>query len=632
MHGRLRARGQWWSSWCRSNFVNSVIRRGYQLPWDGLPPPPLAKTNHPGCKRHKTFVGNAIKELLATGAAVRCPVGVVPMCCSPLNVVEQRDKNRLILDLRHVNTHLRVPAFRYEGLQKAAELVCAQDWLFTLDLKSGYHHVDICPSDWTYLGFMFDERYYLFRSLPFGLATAPYVFTQVIKQLVQRWRAQGMRVVPYVDDILFMSRSIDEAHSSQRIVLADLQASGFILNVKKSQLEPRHYVRFLGLDIDSRTMTFRVPEDRVHNLKEALANTVHSNFATSRSMARIAGMIASMRLALGPASRCLSHGLITFINEGSSWSERRPLTAGARRDISFWEKNISTMNGWPIMKAHTFSAVLSCDASETGWGATLHLIPDQSLQAAALIPANWRGSSSTHRELAGILWALTHFSPLIARRHVLVRTDNQAAAFILTKGGSRRETLTILCLRVLQVALTNNLHISISWVPREHNSEADALSKEEDRDDFHLAPKIFSLIDSRWGPHTIDLFATPASAHLPRFCSRLYEPAAEATNAFSISWKDENAYAFPPPHLIPATLNHAGVCGAQLTLIVPQWSSSYWWPLIAPTGRAWHERVRDVVRLPMGSDCLICSRSSDFSGRGVPNSPMWALRLSFPSR
>ena len=35
--------------------------------------------------------------------------------------------------------------------------------------------------------------------------------------------------------------------------------------------------------------------------------------------------------------------------------------------------------------------------------------------------------------LQASLWALTHFNPLLARRHVLVRTDNHEAAFISQK-------------------------------------------------------------------------------------------------------------------------------------------------------------------------------------------------------
>ena len=632
MHGRLRARSQWWASWCTSSFVRSIINNGYQLPWDTLPPTPKTMANHPGCRKHALFVRDAITELLANGAVISCPRGTRPTCCSPLNVVEQREKCRLILDLRYVNEHLRIPAFRYEGLSRAAELLCHGDWLFTLDLKSGYHHVDIHASCWTYLGFEFDGHYYMFRSLPFGLATAPYVFTQVVKQLAGRWRSRGIRLVPYVDDILFMSPTPQAAIRCREDVLTDLATSGFILNKKKSQLQPSQCTRFLGILIDTVHMVFSVPTDRVQSLQQALQNVSGQKSATPRCVARITGMLASMRLALGPLARCLTHGLITFINEGQAWNARRLLTADARRDIHFWMEHISTMNGWPIMRPRTFSAVLSCDASDSGWGASLHIIPEGTYQAAAPIPLPMRTLSSTHRELAGILWSILHFRSLLVHRHTLIRTDNQAAAFILTKGGSRKSSLTTICLRILQVALMHNLHVSISWVPRELNAEADALSKQQELDDFRISPEIFGHLDRHWGPHTIDLFATPASTQLPRYCSRLYEPTATATNAFTLSWRNENAYAFPPPHLIPATLQHAITCGGPLTLVIPQWPSAYWWPLIAPEGQNWHSHVVEAIRLPKGSKCLLPGCHSDFSGAGLPNSTMWALRFSFTSR
>ncbi|CAI7853075.1 unnamed protein product [Closterium sp. NIES-54] len=128
-------------------------------------------------------------------------------CISPLNVVEEKDKCRLILDMRKVNANLIVPKFKYEGLSRVADLARVGDWMFSIDIKSGYHHIDIHPSCWKFLGFEFDRRAYAFRSLPFGLATASFVFMQLVKQLARRWREQGMRLVPYVDDILFICQS-----------------------------------------------------------------------------------------------------------------------------------------------------------------------------------------------------------------------------------------------------------------------------------------------------------------------------------------------------------------------------------------------------------------------------------------
>ena len=70
------------------------------------------------------------------------------------------------------------------------------DFLFSFDLKSGYHHIDIAESDHKYLGFAWDQRFYVFTVLPFGLATACY-FTKVV---VRYWRAKGLRILVYLDD------------------------------------------------------------------------------------------------------------------------------------------------------------------------------------------------------------------------------------------------------------------------------------------------------------------------------------------------------------------------------------------------------------------------------------------------
>ncbi|GJP62531.1 hypothetical protein CLOP_g19584 [Closterium sp. NIES-67] len=155
-------------------------------------------------------------------------------CISPLNVVVQPSKKRLILDLRHVNSFLSVPRFRYEGLNRVPDLVQQDDWLFTIDLKSGYHHADIHPLYWRFLGFTLQGQRYQFLSLPFGLATAPFVFTQLIKPFAKRSRGRGIRLIPYVDDILFISATRAEALCHRAVILADLQSAGFAVNFKKS--------------------------------------------------------------------------------------------------------------------------------------------------------------------------------------------------------------------------------------------------------------------------------------------------------------------------------------------------------------------------------------------------------------
>ena len=128
-------------------------------------------------------------------------VAEAPIVCSPLLVVENSvGKKRLVINLQHFNRFLWKQRFKYEDLIVAMNLFEKGDYLFSFDLKAGYHHIDIAEEHCKYLGFSWQKRYYVFTVLPFGLSTACYIFTKIVRPLVHYWRAKGLRIVVYLDD------------------------------------------------------------------------------------------------------------------------------------------------------------------------------------------------------------------------------------------------------------------------------------------------------------------------------------------------------------------------------------------------------------------------------------------------
>ena len=85
----------------------------------------------------------AVAELVATGAA-RPATGPLHLVL-PLGVVPKKgsSKLRLIYDARYLNEHVNVPSFKYETLTQLSEVLQPRDFMFTIDLKSGYHHIDM---------------------------------------------------------------------------------------------------------------------------------------------------------------------------------------------------------------------------------------------------------------------------------------------------------------------------------------------------------------------------------------------------------------------------------------------------------------------------------------------------------
>ena len=78
------------------------------------------------------------------------------------------------------------------------------DFLFKFDLKSGYHHVDIYEPHQKYLGFAWETEgkvsYFVFAVMPFGLSSACYTFTKLLRLLIKYWQGLGLRAVVYLDD------------------------------------------------------------------------------------------------------------------------------------------------------------------------------------------------------------------------------------------------------------------------------------------------------------------------------------------------------------------------------------------------------------------------------------------------
>jgi len=91
-------------------------------------------------------------------------------------------KLRLVLNLRYLNQFL---TFKCENLHVAALMFEKDEYLFKFNLKLGYHHVDIHPECYKFLGFQWKGVFYVFKVLPFGLSSACYLFTKLLRPLIR---------------------------------------------------------------------------------------------------------------------------------------------------------------------------------------------------------------------------------------------------------------------------------------------------------------------------------------------------------------------------------------------------------------------------------------------------------------
>jgi len=98
-------------------------------------------------------VETSIDELLSLGCISE--VSAEPDIVNPLSVsISKSGKKRLILlDLRHINKCFFKNKFRCEDISIVKEILNPGDFMFSFDLKSGYHHVEIFPEHRRFLSF-----------------------------------------------------------------------------------------------------------------------------------------------------------------------------------------------------------------------------------------------------------------------------------------------------------------------------------------------------------------------------------------------------------------------------------------------------------------------------------------------
>ena len=609
VHGRLRECTGFWREELRaSEHICSIINTGYRLPFVKFPKP-CFQENHRCSNSDKQFVAAAIADLVVSKCAQR--VMEPPLVCSPLQVVSKDEgKRRLVIDLRYVNGFLHKFKFKYEGLDLAAQYLEEGHWLSTFDLKSGYHHIEIHPDYWSYLGFSWVEEegraFYVFRVLPFGLATACYIFTKVLRPLVCRWRSLGLRVVLYVDDGLCVAESKEAAEKGTSQILADLKESGFLVNKEKSILTPQQEGKWLGIHIDLHTGNFLIPSRKVGKLKNVLATALRRRMVSARQIAKITGFLMSMAITMGPIVRLRTRGMYALINRRKSWDGNLPICTEVQEEISFWLQNVERLNGRPFQWSPSATRVAYSDASSSGYGGYIVEIgPHHSHGQWSETEAK---QSSTWRELKAVDMVLQALATKLEGHTVKWCTDNQNVVSIINIG-SRKPHLQDGAMCIYDRCLQHSIKLEMAWIPRKENEMADYLSRIVDFDDWQVDPGLFCWLHSLLGPFTVDNFANNLNAQLPTFHSSCWCPGTSAVDTFTASWEEDINWLVPPLHLVCRALRHARVCSAKGAILIPAWKSAVYWPLILPNGTHFAGFIHDWYSIPYYQGMIVKGRS-----------------------
>ena len=127
--------------------------------------------------------------------------------------------------------------------------------------------VPMCSEHHAYLSFSWENVYYAFTCLPFGLSSAPRIFTKIMKPAIAVARSAGIRLVIFLDDILIMAPSVDQSLRKSTFVVNLFESLGFVINREKSRLIPCTNICYLGFEFDSLAMTIKIPASKIDKIR-----------------------------------------------------------------------------------------------------------------------------------------------------------------------------------------------------------------------------------------------------------------------------------------------------------------------------------------------------------------------------
>ena len=560
-----------------------MLRSGYRLPWASFKAP---LTSHPPIFRIPAdplavaALDQEVSALLQKQAVEEITLHSSPGFYGRIFVVPKSSGRwRPVLDLSALNKFLLDLPFKMETPSSVRDSIHTEDWATSVDLADAYFHILIHPRDRKWLRFLWRDKIFQFRALPFGLAPAPWLFTRVVRELCLHLRRKGIRLKVYLDDWLILASSVEACHAHTQEVVKLCLDLGFCPNWEKSVLKPSRQFTFLGISFDTVRWLARPAPHRVSKLEQCITKLMQSKAVPATHLASLLGMMESLA-PLIPLGRLHKRRLqrafrLRWSQTHQPWDELVPLGPWFKEAITHW-LDLTWVSKGVAITLPPFQEELFTDASTTGWGAHMG-----SLSAAGLWSQTQREWHINRLELEAVALALQAFLPQAKGRHIRLQMDNTTVACYLNKqGGARSTTLSARAEELLLWCANQSISLSARHIPGKLNILADALSRPHSilHTEWTLDRRILAPVWESWFRPHVDLFATRFNHRLPVYVSPVADPAAWAVDALSIPWSGLLAYAFPPLPLIGKVLRKAREDNARLILVAPLWEAQPWFP------------------------------------------------------
>ena len=381
------------------------------------------------------------------------------------------------------------------------------EWVTSIDFSDAYFHIPVHNRSRKFLRFHFQNQTYQFRALPFGLSTAPMEFTGVVKEVKLMAQSRGIRIHQYLDDWLIRAPTRESCHRGTQSLLALCQDLGWVINLQKSELDPKQVFKFLGYKYDLTLGVVKPTQARWDSILQKIQSILSNPTCRVRTFMSLIGLLTATEkhVPLGRLHmRPIQWHLKNQWRIPESLEKEIPIPRSLHQHLLWWTKETNVLVGQSLHSMR-HAAQIFTDTSKEGWGAHLG---DFTANGTWSVP-----ESQLHinfLELKAVLLALKRFQHLVQGKVVLVATDNTTVvAYINKEGGMRSGSLCALLWRLLCWCNLRQVTLKARHIPGRLNVIADKLSRQGQviQTEWSLHQDVTNRLFQTWHLPQVDMFA-----------------------------------------------------------------------------------------------------------------------------
>ena len=477
-----------------ASFITQGLQHGFRIGFNPTLTTLHSKhSNHRSATLHPGVITEYLEHEVERGRVAelkdRSPTLYQGLHVSPIGVVPKKGKHnkwRMITDLSSPQGHSvndgitkESCSFHYTSINEAAKHILSSGpgtLMAKMDIQHAYRNIPVAPEDRHLLGMSWNGRLFVDRALPFGLRSAPLLFSAIADALLHIMLNNGVSwAIHYLDDFFTSGTPASaECLRNMHIMQELCRQAGLPLEPAKT-VGPTTTLTFLGIEIDSVLLQIRLPQAKLVELKATLALWRDKTSTLKHDLLSLIGSLSHASKVIH-ASRVFLRRLIDLSTRVRKPEYHIRLNIEARSDIEWWYQFVEDWNGVSILGAIVQApvyATLITDASGT-WGCGAYV-------GSAWFQLHWAGHlTKAHisvKELVPIVIAVGVWGHQWIGKTIMVRSDNTATVAAVNSHTSQHADTAHL-LRCLTFLLAKcQCRLVAEHLPGTHNTLADALSR-----------------------------------------------------------------------------------------------------------------------------------------------------------